>query len=508
MLTQRKKWLILVVVSLGLFMDLLDMTIVNVAVPKIMIDFGANVNLTQYVLTAYMVTIGIFEPVTAYFADTFGMKKIFIISLLVFTIGSASCAMAWSIHALIGFRIFQAIGGGVIMPLALSIVKKTFSKEELPLAMGLMGIPLILAPALGPTIGGYFVGIHDSWRFIFWVNVPIGILTSYLSYSIIDEFEKTEKKLDLIGFILSSLGFATLFLAVSNGAEAGWTSFEIVSLLVTSAIMLMLFFTIEQTVKEPLIDFRIFRIQAYSAAIFVTFFLMIILFGTLYLLPLFMQQLRNLGAFPTGLILIPEFVGALLTIPLSALLLPRIGAVIPTVTGMIIMIFGTYPFTHLQVITDLHSVELYLFVIGSGLGLAIMPSITLAFSVLPEELVNQGSAVLNLIRQLGSAFGVSILTSVVDQRAPYYMQRIVDQGSAGSNTLLFIYRYQNYFQSFGYNLTQAKQLTITYALSFFEQQASVQAFHDAFGVSMIAAILGVIPAIFLFQKKAKVERSK
>ncbi|MDR3601963.1 MAG: DHA2 family efflux MFS transporter permease subunit [Desulfosporosinus sp.] len=503
MLTQRKKWLILVIVSLGLFMDLLDMTIVNVAIPKIMIDFGANMNLTQYVITAYMVTIGIFAPVTAYFADTFGIKKIFIISLVVFTIGSASCALAWNIHALIGFRIFQAIGGGIIMPLALSIVKKIFSKEELPLAMGLMGIPLILAPALGPTIGGYFVGIHDNWRYIFWVNVPIGILTSYLSYSIIQEFEKIQKKLDIIGFILSSIGFATLFLAITNGAEDGWSSFEIVSLFVTAAIMLLLFFTIEQTVPEPLIDFRIFRNRVYSAALFVTFFLMIILFGTLYLLPLFMQQLRNLGAFPTGLILIPEFAGALLTIPLSAMLLPRIGAVIPTITGMIIMVFGTYPFIHLQILTDLHSVELYLFVIGSGIGLAIMPSITLAFSVLPEELVNQGSAALNLVRQLGSAFGVSILTSVIDQRAPYYMQRIVDQGSTGSNTILFFNHYQYYFQSLGYSLTQAKQLAVTYAISFFQQQAAVQSFHDAFGVSLVAAILGIIPAIFLFQRNPR-----
>lgn len=503
MLTQRKKWFILVIVSLGLFMDLLDMTIVNVAIPKIMIDFGANMNLTQYVITAYMVTIGIFEPVTAYFADTFGMKKIFILSLLGFTIGSASCAMAWSLHSLIGFRIFQAIGGGIIMPLALSIVKKTFSKEELPLAMGLMGIPLILAPALGPTLGGYFVGIHDSWRAIFWVNVPIGIITSLLSYFIIEEFNTTQKKLDVIGFILSSIGFATLFLAISNGAEDGWTSFEIVSLFVTSAIMLSIFFTIEPAVTEPVIDFRIFRYRIYSAAIIVTFFLMIILFGSLYLLPLFMQQLRSLGAFPTGLILIPEFAGALLTIPLSALFLPRIGAVIPTVTGMILMIFGTYPFIHLQVITDLHLVELYLFVIGSGLGLAIMPSVTLAFSILPEDLVNQGSAVLNLIRQLGSAFGVSILTSVVDQRAPYYMQRIVDQSSTGSSLIVFINQFQYKFQSLGYNFKQAKQLATAYVISFFEQQASVQAFHDAFGISMIAAILGIIPAIFLFQKNWK-----
>lgn len=503
MQTQRTKWLILFIVSLGLFMDLLDATIIDVAVPKIMIDFAANMNLTQYVITAYMVTIGIFEPITAFFADRFGMKKIFIINLLVFTLSSACCAMAGSIHTLIAFRIVQAIGGAFIMPLALSIVKKTFTAEELPLAMGLMGIPLILGPSLGPTIGGYFVGIQNNWRAIFWVNVPIGIVTSFMAYWVIEEFKITKKKLDVLGFILCSVGFGTLFLGLSNGSQDGWTSFEIISLFVTSAITLTLFVVYEPTVVEPLIDFRLFRYRVYNASVSTAFLLMVVLFGTMYLLPLFLQQLRDLGAFPTGLTLIPEFAGALLTIPLSTLLLQRIGGVIPTVTGLIIMVCGSYPLLHLQPITPLPVLESYLFVIGAGLGLAIMPSITLSFTVLPEELTNEGSAVLNLIRQLGGAFGVSVLTAIIDQRAPYYMQRIVDQGSTGSSTMLYINQFISHFQSLGYNFIQAQQLAGVYVASFFKQQAAVQAFHEAFAASMIAGIIALIPGFLLFEKKLK-----
>lgn len=151
-----QKWLVLVVVVLGLSLDLLDMTIVEVAIPDIMNQFGADIHLVQYVVTAYMMTIGLVEPVTAYLAETRGMKKMYIVSLIVFILGSALCAESWSIESLIAFRVVQAVGGGMIMPLSLSLVQKVFAKEELPLAMGLMGIPLLIAPAVGPVLG-------DTW---------------------------------------------------------------------------------------------------------------------------------------------------------------------------------------------------------------------------------------------------------------------------------------------------------------------------------------------------------
>jgi len=226
---KRGKWLSLIAVVLGLSMDLLDMTIVNVAIPDIMLELGTDLRLSQYVITAYMVTIGVFEPITAYWADTRGMKKIYLLSLFIFTVGSILSALAWNINALIFFRIVQAVGGGMIMPLALSIVEKTFTREELPMAMGLMGIPLLIAPAIGPMIGGYLVDTFD-WRMIFWINLPIGVLSIYASYLLLHEFETVTKKFDFWGFVLSALGFSTLLLALSNGADKGWTSFNIVFL--------------------------------------------------------------------------------------------------------------------------------------------------------------------------------------------------------------------------------------------------------------------------------------
>ncbi len=493
------KWMILIPVILGLYMDLLDMTIIEVALPKMMTEFGGDINVTQYIITAYMITIGVIEPITAYWADTRGMKKVYIISLLIFTLSSVLCAMSWTIDMLIVFRILQAVGGGMIMPVALSMIEKSFDKKELPIAMGIMGLPLLIAPAMGPTIGGYLVE-HLNWRWIFWINIPIGFLAMTFSYIFLREFETVKKKLDIWGFILSAIGFGTLLLALSNGAKEGWTSAQIVSLFILSGISLLSFFLVETTISDPILDLRIFKNRIYSAAIAVTFFFMMTLFGSLYLVPLFMLELRGLGEIETGMLLIPEVIGAMLFLPVSAVLLPRLGAPVLTIAGILIMTIGSYPLIDLQVHTDLEAVEKNLLIIGMGLGLGIMPSITLAYSSLPEYLVNQGSAFLNLIRQVGSALGVAILTSVIQQRTPIYYHQLSDSITSGSHAEMYLQQLISYFQSIGYPAEQSYQLGMATILQQMQTAASISAFQNAFFISLVFGLLAIIPALLLYRK--------
>lgn len=495
-----KKWLVLIAVVLGLSMDLLDMTIINVAIPNIMLQFGADLNLVTYIVTAYMVTVGVFEPITAYLADTRGTKKIYIFSLILFTLSSVLCALAWDIRSLIFFRIVQAVGGGMILPLALSIVEKTFSKQELPLAMGLMGIPLVVAPALGPTIGGYFVE-HMNWRWIFWLNLPLGLLAIASSELLLTEFKTIVRKMDIAGFLLSAVGFATLLLALQNGAEKGWLSGEIISLFLTSIVTLSLFFLVEKRVSEPLLELTIFKNRIYSASIGVTFFFMMTLFGSLFLLPMFMQQLRGYGAMDTGIILLPEIIGAAMMIPVSSLLLPRIGAPALTIAGTIIMTLGSYPLSGLQLETEITSIETHLFVIGCGMGLGIMPAVTLAYSTLPEELVNQGSAFLNMIRQVGSAMGVAILTSTLDERIPVHYAELAESVTPWSKPHEFVLQLSSYFQQLGYSAEYAGQLGLAYIAQLAQLQASVLAYQNAFFIAMLLGLFTIIPALFLYRPK-------
>lgn len=493
------KWLSLIAVVLGLSMDLLDMTIVNVAIPDIMLELGTDLRLSQYVVTAYMVTIGVFEPITAYWADTRGMKKIYLLSLFIFTGGSILSALAWNINALIFFRIIQAVGGGMIMPLALSIVEKTFTKEELPLAMGLMGIPLLIAPAIGPTIGGYLVETYN-WRMIFWINLPLGLLAIFASYFLLREFEIIAQKFDFWGFVLSALGFSTLLLALSNGTDEGWTSFNIVFLFFTAISSLILFFLVETYSPDPILDLRIFKNRIYSASLVVTFFIIMSLFGSLFLLPLFLQQLRGLGAMDTGMMLMPEVLGIILFIPLSIVLLPRIGATILTVVGIAIMSFGTLFFVNLDVNTSLNAISQYLFIVGVGLGLGIMPSVTLAYSSLPKELVNQGSAFFNMIRQIGSAVGVAILTSIIQQRTPWHYALLATSATPWSFTLQTFEPLTSFFQGLGFQAPEAQMLNLSTLFRIAQEKAAVLAFQDAFYVNVIMGLIGIVPAFFLVQK--------
>ncbi|MGB9825486.1 MAG: MFS transporter, partial [Desulfofundulus sp.] len=174
------KWMALFTIITGMSMDLMDMTIVNVAIPNLMSVFNVSVNEVQWVATAYMMTLGIVIPITDYLATTRGMKKVFLTSIILFTTGSALCGLAWNLHSLIFFRVIQAVGGGMIMPLGIAILYKIFTEKERGLAMGLIGVPLLAAPALGPVLGGYLVE-HADWRLIFFINIPVGIITILLT---------------------------------------------------------------------------------------------------------------------------------------------------------------------------------------------------------------------------------------------------------------------------------------------------------------------------------------
>lgn len=386
------------------------------------------------------------------------------------------------------------------MPLSMAIVQKVFDKQELPLAMGLMGIPLLIAPAVGPVVGGYLVE-HASWQWIFWLNIPVGVPAVIASWFVLREFETMQKKFDGPGFILSAVGFSTLLLAISNGPEEGWSSPSIVGLFFLSFSSLMLFVWVETIVSEPLLDLRLFRQRIYTSATVVTFFFMMSLFGSLYLVPLFLQQLRDMGPVETGLALIPEVLGAALLVPISALLLPRVGATWLTIAGVAVMTVGMMPLTTLELGTDLQALKQYLAVIGCGLGLGIMPAVTMAYNTLPDVLVNQGSAFLNLIRQIGSALGVALLTTILQERQPVYLTRYAESITFGSPAQQAWNEAAGVLQSTGHTLEEAQQLTTAYMVQIVEKASAVLAFHDAFFAALVFGLLSAIPALLLYSPR-------
>src|SRR6266567_501622 len=257
------KWVVLCVVLFGVFMSLLDQTIVSIAVPRLQHAFATSIENIQWVVTAYMLTLGIFTPAVAFLSRRFGIKRIYILSLVAFTLSSALCGWAWDLPSLICFRILQGIGGAALFPLANALLLRVFPQEQRGLAMGFYAIPAVLAPALGPTLGGYLITYAD-WPSIFFINVPIGLLAVFLSVKFLREMDvQKDLRFDLPGFVFVAIGLGLVLYALSDASTAGWGSFEIISLFAAGCTALAVFVGIELRREhnnlQPLLHLSLFR---------------------------------------------------------------------------------------------------------------------------------------------------------------------------------------------------------------------------------------------------------
>src|SRR5205085_822393 len=239
------KWIVATVVILGVFMSILDQTIVNIAIPRLQTAFGADVHSVQWVLTAYILAQGVATPTAAYFSDTLGIKRFYIISLGAFTLGSALCGLAWSLPILITFRVIQGLGGAALFPLSITLLFREFPPQERGMAMGFFGVPALLAPALGPTLGGYLV-TYAGWQLIFYINLPVGILAIILTTLFIRESRPEGRtRFDPLGFVFAAAGLASLLFALSSASTDGWASGTVLGFLFTGLLSLALFVTTE-----------------------------------------------------------------------------------------------------------------------------------------------------------------------------------------------------------------------------------------------------------------------
>ncbi|HET7615815.1 MAG TPA: DHA2 family efflux MFS transporter permease subunit, partial [Bacillales bacterium] len=315
----------LIAIIMGVFMAVLDTSIVNVALPNMMSVFGVGQNSIQWVVTAYTLAVGSIIPVTGYLGERFGYKKIYILALIVFTVGSALCGAAWSNSSMILFRIIQAVGGGAIMPVSMAMVTRMIPKEKRGFAFGVFGIAIMFAPAIGPTLSGYITEFLN-WRLIFYLNVPIGIVDFFLAQLFLENTEtRSMKKFDLPGFIFSVIGFSTLLYGFGEVPDHGWQSTAVMPFIVISIVSLALFVIRELSVEEPMLDLRLLKNFSFSFVLILVGVTSVMLLGVLFLLPIFLENIMNFSPFKTGLILLPQALVAGLLMPVAGLLFDRIG---------------------------------------------------------------------------------------------------------------------------------------------------------------------------------------
>jgi len=403
----------LIVLIAGMFMSILDTSIVNVAVPKIQNVFGSTTDEVQWIATAYTLALGVVVPLSAWLSDRFGASRIYNISLIGFAAGSALCGLAWDLESLVVFRIIQAIPGGILPVVTLSMLYRIVPKDKLGTAMGMYGLGIIFAPAVGPTLGGYLVEYVD-WRLIFFINVPVGIVGSLAAAMVLPKFGVVRKaRFDALGFITIAVGLFALLLALTEGQDWGWTSAGTVTLLVVGVLSLALFVVIELEVDEPLLDVRVFRYWPFTNSLLLISVLSVGLFAVLFYIPLFLQQAQGLGAFEAGVLLLPQALIMAVVMPVAGRLYDRIGPRWPAVVGLAIVTVGTWMLRDLTVTTPHWEISLLLMLRAAGMGLAMMPVMTSGIAAVRPSDVNAASAFNNVVQRTAASLGLAILTAVL-----------------------------------------------------------------------------------------------
>jgi EmrB/QacA subfamily drug resistance transporter len=486
----HKHWLVPVLVALiGVFMSILDSSIVNVAISSIMTVFGTDTNGVEWVSTAYMLAMGMIVPMSGWMGEKFGVKQLYLASLVAFTIGSVLCAAAWNLESLIAARVLQALGGGMLMPTVMAMIYKLVPRQQMGGAMGIFGISLIFAPAIGPTLGGWLVEYVD-WRWIFLINLPVGILGTILAYFFIPEFKHEGQvgKFDVPGAVTAAAGFAGLLFVLSKGNEWGWTSEATVLTLVASLGILVLFVLIEIWSPSPLLDLRVFLYRSFTLANLAVIITTIGMFAGLFYIPFFLQSIRGLGAMETGLLMLPGALASGLLMPVSGALYDRFGPKVVMVIGLTLMAFMTWLFGSISLDTTLATIVLWNVGRGMAMGLSMMPAQTAAMSDLPPHLISRATSVTSIIRNLASSFGIAVMTVLINQQNNFHHARMSDSLSVDNTA------YSGFLQA---NPGIGQTMMATHVA----KQSFVFAIQDVFLLTAAFTLLAILPALFL--KKAQ-----
>ncbi len=409
------KWYVMIAVMFGIFMVILDTTVVNVAFQTVRSEFNASLNDAQWIISVYVLSLGISTPLSGYLADRFGMKKVYLTAIAIFAVGSFICGISPSLPMLIAARTIQGLGGGIATPLGSAMLLRTFPPSEQGLALGVFGIVLLVAPALGPILGGFLVD-QNLWRLIFFINPPIGLLGFIMGARVLPRFKDDDRRssFDIWGLITEIIGFGSILYAASVAANKGWSSPDVITFLVMGVVGLAVFAFVELKVaKSPLLDLRLFTNRVFLNASLLGYVSVIALFGAEFLMPLFLQTLRGKTAFQTGLILLPMAITAGVSTIISGRLYDRVGPRPLVAFGFAMLIFNTWQLSQIQADTSMNYIMLLLALRGLAVGTTVQPTFVTALSVVPLKDLPRGSSLTNATRQVVQSIGVAILATVL-----------------------------------------------------------------------------------------------
>jgi DHA2 family multidrug resistance protein len=425
------KWLITASVMIPTLIEVLDTSVANVALPHIQGSLSAGQEEVTWVLTSYLVANAVVIPMSAWFAKLFGRKRYLLGSVILFTLSSVLCGLSVSLPEIILFRIIQGIGGGGLQPMSQAILMETFPPRERGMAMAIFGMGIVLGPVLGPLLGGYLTDTR-SWHWIFYINLPIGILALLMIYSFVfdpsyQELMGKGEKVDYIGLALLCLGLGSLQIVLDKGQLDDWFNSDFILVLsFISAVSLVLFIFWELQQERPIVDLRIFRNSSFATGNAVMFFGFFAFFGSIVLLPLYLQNLLGYTAFQAGLVLGPSGALTFLILPVVGKATERVDARLLLAVGLIINAYAVYYMSGFSLQIDFAQSMIGRVIQGLGMPFFFVSLSYATMAYVANQEMNNASAIFNLLRNLGGSFGVAFVTTLLARRAQFHQYRLVE----------------------------------------------------------------------------------
>jgi DHA2 family multidrug resistance protein len=494
----RSLGLIAFTVMLPTLIEIIDTSIVNVSLDHIRGSLSAGYDEATWTITAYLVSNAIVIPMAAWFAKLIGRKNYQIASIALFTFSSFMCGSAWSLHSLVFFRVLQGIGGGGLVPISQSILLESFPRERHGQAMAIFGVGAMLGPIVGPLLGGWITDTM-SWRWIFYINIPIGIIAIIMNVIVIKDppyMQRQKMKIDYWGLLFLAAGLGALQFMLDKGESEDWFSSNlIITVGIIAVVSLTLLVINEYYSENPIVNLKLFKDRTFTTGSTVMFFVFLNLFGSIILLPVFLQMMMGYTSFYAGLVLGPGGIATMLAMPFVGKFIGKVNPKRFLVLGMCICALSTYMMSRFNLTTDFWTFVWPRVFLGLGMGMTFIPLTTLTLSHIPKERMTEATSIYNLLRNLGGSVGIAMTTTILSRRAQLHQSRLVehlsplDPGYAITHEKIAGFLGHQGLPPAGADGMMYRELV---------RQSTTLAFTDAFFMICIL-ILSVIPLVFIMQ---------
>ncbi|TNF50191.1 DHA2 family efflux MFS transporter permease subunit [bacterium] len=426
---QVNKWIVALTVMLPTLIEIIDTSIVNVSLDHIRGALSAGIDEATWSVSSYLLSNAIIIPMSGWLSRFFGRKRYQIGSIALFTISSVLCGAAWNLQSLIFFRVMQGLGGGGLVPVSQAILLEAFPRREHGMAMAIFGVGAMFGPILGPLLGG-LITYHWSWRWIFYINIPIGLLSILLSILFIHDppyMRRQKMKIDYFGFVLLAIGLGSLQYILDTGQRDDWFSSPTISALAVISFVALGFFIInERYAEHPIVNLKLLKDRSFTSGSIVMFFVFFNLFGSIVLLPIFLQTLMGYTSLHAGLVLGPGGIASLITMPIVGKLVSRINPKRILVVGILTCAGTTYAMSLFNLQTDFWTFVWPRVTLGIGMACIFIPLTTLTLSHIPKQNMGEATSIYNMIRNLGGSFGIAFATTMVARRSQFHQSRLVE----------------------------------------------------------------------------------